>query len=279
MKVDAYQATPLKILDELGSPCPVFSITDEYVKNYEKISADHLSVFESDGVNPFMPEKFWGECEDITAGLVRKFTHEGGAVLDVGCGMGRLLDKLTAYRRYGMDISTAYLSYAVKVGAEVCLAKVEDMPYRDEFFDTVVCTDVLEHVIDLHAAVTQLFRVVKPGGHLVIRVPYRESLESYLRPGYPYHLAHLRNFDEYSLRMLFEKIFGGTLVDEVRGPYLEQAYNFKWPIKLKGLGFLVRTIFKLASFVSDSYKERLVRAFFNPIEISIAIRKPLSQSF
>jgi ubiquinone/menaquinone biosynthesis C-methylase UbiE len=273
MDSDIYRLQPKKIVEVSDGRYSVFSETDDYVKNYEKISADHLSVFERDGTNPFMAEDFWNECEEITANLVRNYTSQGGTLLDVGCGMGRLLGRLPNYQRYGMDISSPYLSYAIKVGAEVCLAKVEDMPYRDQFFDTVVCTDVLEHVLDLNAAILQLFRVVKHGGHLVIRVPYRENLEPYLRPEYPYHMAHLRNFDEYSLRILFEKIFNGKVVDEVRGPYLEQGGYFKWPIQMRGLGFAVRNTLRISSLVSRGLRQRIVRTIFRPVEISIVIRK------
>ena len=273
MDKDAYQSLPRKAIEGPDRTYPVFSDTDDYIKNYEQISADHLLVYEKEGINPFMAEDFWNECEEITASLVRKHTSRGGTLLDVGCGMGRLLERLPDYQRYGMDISAPYLSYAVKVGAEVCLAKVEDMPYRDGFFDTVVCTDVLEHVIDLNAAILQLFRVVKHGGHLVLRVPYRENLEPYLRPDYPYHMAHLRNFDEYSLRLVFEKIFNGKLVDEVRGPYLEQGGYFKWPIQMRGLGFAVRNSLRICSWLSRGLRYRLVRTIFRPVEISIVIRK------
>lgn len=274
MNKDAYQSLPRKIIEGPDGQCPVFSDTDDYIKNYEKISADHLSVFEKEGTNPFMAEDFWNECEEITASLVGKFTPQGGTLLDVGCGMGRLLDMLPDYQRYGMDISAPYLSYAIKVGAEVCLAKVEDMPYKDGLFDTVVCTDVLEHVLDLNAAILQLFRVVKQDGHLVIRVPYRENLEPYLRPEYPYDMAHLRSFDEYSLRMLFEKVFNGKVVDEVQGPYLEHGGYFKWPIQMRGLGFAVRNSLRISSLVSKSFRQLLVREIFRAVEISVVIRKP-----
>jgi SAM-dependent methyltransferase len=138
----------------------------------------------------------------------------------------------------------------------------------------VVCTDVLEHVPDLNAAILQLFRVLKQGGHLVIRVPYRENLEPYLRLEYPYDLAHLRSFDEYSLRLLFEKVFNGKVVDEVLGPYLEQRGYFKWPIQMRGLGFAVRNSLRISSLVSKSFRQRLVRAIFRAVEISVVIRKP-----
>jgi ubiquinone/menaquinone biosynthesis C-methylase UbiE len=271
---DAYLSSPRRIQKGAAGEYLVFSESDEYVENYDKISTDHLAIFEHEGVNPFMSEDVWNESEEITAKLIKKFTPSEGLLLDVGCGMGRLLKKLPDYTRYGMDISSAYLNYATRGEGEFCLAKVEDMPYRSEYFDTVVCTDVLEHVLDLNVAVTQLFRVLKSGGYLVVRVPYRENLESYLRADFPYDMAHLRNFDEYSLRMLFEKIFNGKVVTQVLGPYPEHVGYLRWPIQFRGLGLLVRTFLRVCAWVSVDFKQRLARIIFRPVEISLVISKP-----
>jgi len=55
-------------------------------------------------------------------------------------------------------------------------------------------------------------------GNIIIRVPYRENIEPSSHPDYPYHMAHLRNFDEYSLCLFFEKIFEAKVVDQVKAP-------------------------------------------------------------
>lgn len=274
MNKDAYLSSPKRIQRIANGEYPVFSESDGYVENYEKISSDHLAVFEDKGVNPFMAEDVWNESEEIAAQLVRKFTPRDGSLLDVGCGMGRLLAKLPGFTRYGMDISSAYLSYAIRGEGEFCLAKVEEMPYHNEYFDTVVCTDVLEHVLDLNVAVAQLFRVLKPGGYLVVRVPYRENLESYLRPDFPYHMAHLRNFDEHSLQLLFEKVFNGKVVDQVLGPYPEHVGYLRWSIQMRGLSFSVRTLLRICAWFSGDLKQRLVRKIFRPVEISLVVKKP-----
>jgi ubiquinone/menaquinone biosynthesis C-methylase UbiE len=273
MKIDAYKSLPKRVIEEKGFSYPIFSEVDEYIKNYEQISSDHIAVYERDGVNPFMEEVMWSESEEIAIELVTKYTSTKGRVLDVGCGMGRLLAKLPEYERYGMDISSAYLQYAARSGAEVCLSKVEEMPYNDGFFDTVVCTDVLEHVVDPHVAITQLFRVLKVGGHLVIRVPFREDLELYLRPDYPYHMAHLRNFDEFSLRLLFEKVFSGEVVEQMLGPYVEHLGYLKYPLRFRGARILMKSILQLCSLAFPKYKKTLVSKIFKPVEISIVVRK------
>jgi SAM-dependent methyltransferase len=271
--VNAYRAEPTAFADIAGKRCPVFSQADDYIRNYDRISSDHLAAFRSKGINPFMEEKFWSECESATAALVREFTRPGGRVLDVGCGMGRLLSRLPEHERFGMDISAGYLEHAVAQSLEVCLAKVEDMPYVDGFFDTVVCTDVLEHVIDLNAAVTQLFRVTKQGGHLVVRVPYRENLAPYLDPAYPYALAHLRNFDEHSLRLLFEKVYRAQVVGEVRGPYLASSPYLKFRLRPRPVAFGLRTCMRAIGLVSEPARQWLTRLFFLPVEINVVVRK------
>lgn len=58
MNNDVYLSLPRKFIEGPHGQFPVFSYTDDYIKNYETISADHLSVFEKKGTNPFMAEDF-----------------------------------------------------------------------------------------------------------------------------------------------------------------------------------------------------------------------------
>ena len=65
----------------------------------------------------------------------------------------------------------------------------------------------LEHVIDLNLCLKKIPSVLKKDGYLIIRVPYKENLQEYLKNSYPYNYSHLRNFDEESLLILMEKVF------------------------------------------------------------------------
>lgn len=268
-----YKTDPLRWVEHGALRIPVFSNVDSYIENYDRISSDHLSHLDCTGHNPFIPEDLWQESESNTVELVRKHTSSGKRVLDVGCGTGRLLSMLPEFDRYGLDISAGYLQRAAQTGACVCLSKIEDMPYVDELFDTVVCTDVLEHVFDLHLAVTHLFRVVKPEGCMVIRVPYKEDLSCYLDPDFPYALAHLRTFDEQHLRLLMERIFPGHIVEERLGPYLVGAEYLKCPIKSRLLGGGLRLVMRIIGNLSASLRNRIVRQLFNPVEINIVVTK------
>lgn len=251
---------------------PVFSEADAYLENYTRIANDHLAYLATKGANPFIPERLWTEMEDSTGRLITKYTKDGDRILDAGVGLGRLLSQQPALQRYGVDISRDYLQRAREAGINVCLARLEDLPYHPGFFDAVTCTDVLEHVLDLNLCLGKLLNVLKPGGLLIIRVPYREDLSHYTGTDYPYEFAHLRSFDEHSLTLLFTKIF--------RTEVVEWSTVGHWPTvdRLKnGHPAVARPAARVLAFLLRKTEAmrtgRLSRAVFYPVEINFAVRK------
>lgn len=215
-----YKILPLELVDGI----PVFSPRDRYIENYSQIAVDHLSSITAESDNPFIKDDLWLQLETSTRELVRKYVPDGARVLDVGVGLGRVLGPLETLQRYGIDISHDYLQKAQESGFEVAFAKIEDMPYQDSFFDAIVACDVLEHVIDLHLCCQQLVRVLKPGGVLIVRVPYRDDMEAYLDENLPYEFIHVRSFDVASLRILFAKIHRLRFLERVFvAPYLKDT--------------------------------------------------------
>jgi SAM-dependent methyltransferase len=224
MSADAYRVQPLRVVDGL----PVFSSVDAYVENYQRIAADHVAAIKPGQANPFIGDELWHTLEASTRALVAKHVAAGSRILDVGVGLGRLLGPLSQYRRFGIDISFDYLKQARGAGIEVAFARVEDMPFHDGYFDAVTVCDVLEHVLDLDGCVRQLLRVLRPGGVLILRVPYREDLSPYLAADTPYEFIHLRSFDEHALALLFGKIHRCAVVEHAQvAPYLQGAARLK----------------------------------------------------
>lgn len=218
--VPHYVRTPLDVLDGI----PVFSARDRYVNNYIQIAADHVAAMQHGNENPFIDNNLWIELENSTRNLIRKYVADGARVLDVGVGLGRVLGPLNTLQRYGIDISLEYLQKARERGFEVAFSRIEDMPYEDGFFDAVIACDVLEHVIDLHGCCLQLLRVLRPGGVLIVRVPYLDDMEAYLDENLPYEFIHVRSFDVPSLKILFGKILGLRYQEhDFVAPYLKDA--------------------------------------------------------
>ncbi|HEY5603518.1 MAG TPA: class I SAM-dependent methyltransferase [Gammaproteobacteria bacterium] len=273
MNESIYAKKPLRYIrvDQVEIPC--FSASDDYVENYEKISADHVGHMELTGENPFIDEKFWIASEESTIDLINKYIKQGDKLLDVGVGLGRLLENYPQYDRYGIDISTSYLSISKRRGIDVCYSKIEDMPYKDCQFDIVVCTDVLEHVFNLYDACQKIISTVKKGGVLIVRVPYKEDLSNYLNPEYPYEYVHLRNFDEYSLQMLFEKIHKLEMLEIVKAPYLMPFLVPKLNIPVTGWRWLVRNMVIFTQIFGEKTYRRIIQKMFLPYEINIVLRK------
>src|ERR1041384_7049342 len=89
-------------------------------------------------------------------------------ILDIGCGTGAMSEKLTSHGSVvSADFSELALSFSRKRGLNrLCASDAIHLPFRSESFDVVVAMDILEQVEDDHAAIKEIQRVLKPGGHL-----------------------------------------------------------------------------------------------------------------
>lgn len=266
---DLYAKEPLGFHEGI----PLFSEVNSYIANYEQISADHLAAYRRNGTNPFIAENLWVEMEGSTAELVKKHARRGEKILDVGVGMGRLLHHFPELDRYGMDIGLEYLKIAMEKDVRVCHALIEDMPYRKGLFDIVVCTDVLEHVLEFDLCVRNMLSVLKPDGVFVIRVPYKESLKIYAEPSYPYYYSHLRTFDEYSLILQFTRCFGCEVMEWNWVLYLPYTDRFRYRLPTKLGPKMQRGFLKGIGRVWPRKYEYFVKKLFEPAFINMAIRK------
>jgi ubiquinone/menaquinone biosynthesis C-methylase UbiE len=109
------------------------------------------------------------------------------SLLDAGCGDGRYLAALPTLgplprRVVGVDIAESILQTARAAAAragvrpELVRANVERLPFADAEFDLVLCSQVIEHLLDPEAGLRELARVVAPGGFLVLTTDNRRNL-------------------------------------------------------------------------------------------------------
>jgi 2-polyprenyl-3-methyl-5-hydroxy-6-metoxy-1,4-benzoquinol methylase len=155
------------------------------------------------------------EYADIYAALPR--IHEGfdsseaciqiiiastadGDVLDVGCGTGLLLQRIIERRGTdansctGVDIHVDEDTRSAMPNVRFEEAMVERLPLDDNSFDTVICTHVLEHILDIRQAVAELRRVSRD--KIIIVVPKEREYSFTFNPHlhfFPYPHSFLRH--------------------------------------------------------------------------------------
>jgi ubiquinone/menaquinone biosynthesis C-methylase UbiE len=138
-------------------------------------------------------------------------------LLDVGCGTGwgvmRAAERLFEGRACGVDLSPAMIAQARKTANELPnvefqVADAELLPYDDAFFNAVMCTHSFHHYSDPVRALSEIYRVTKPGGRLVILDSNRDRCawvwcwDHILRV---FEKSHVRYYTEGELLGLFDR--------------------------------------------------------------------------
>lgn len=100
----------------------------------------------------------------------------GPTILEVGCGTGFLSARMRElYTVTATEISIPAALKSACRGVTLLEAFAEALPFADASFDTVICTHVLEHVLDLRAAVVELRRLYKK--RLIVVVPQQRPYQ------------------------------------------------------------------------------------------------------
>ena len=103
----------------------------------------------------------------------------GDKVLEIGCGIGSVVFKLSkqGYDVTGTDISGAAIAYGLKKYGDIRLEvqAAETLPYDDESFDVVLSFDLFEHIAQIDRHVSEVRRVLRPGGSYLFQTPNKCS--------------------------------------------------------------------------------------------------------
>ncbi len=112
----------------------------------------------------------WVE-DEVLIGKIRELataTPEAH-VLDVAIGTGKLAEAFREHVKYlaGIDICMDMVSYAREFADEIVMSSAEDMPFKNNFFDICTCRQGLQFM-DIPVVLGQMYRVLKPGGSVVL---------------------------------------------------------------------------------------------------------------
>ncbi len=127
-------------------------------------------------------------------------------VLEIGCGRGfylkTLVDNFTNLKITGIDLNERYLLAAKKFinNSRVKLLRADaiKLPFKNNTFDRIIASEILEHIPDDQKAIEEMFRVLVPGGIILITVPHKN---------YPFFWDPLN----WVLEKLFKKHVASTI--------------------------------------------------------------------
>ncbi len=203
-------------------------MTDRSIITKEEVARGYDAIVEHVGLEP----RFYDDC-------IAFHSSYAGNILDVGCGRGFLLKKLKAVAEdgtqlYGLDISPKLVEIAKSnvPDAQIVVGDAEALPYENGMFDTIFMTEALEHMLDFKKALSEIARVLKPGGTFIVTVPNRDwaSYEFYDK----IRNHNLQPVDDHYFR--YSEIASlltdaGLIIKRERG--LDNLFYYGWKHKLE----------------------------------------------
>ncbi len=152
--------------------------------------------------SPIWLQRYWQRKRHRT---VLDFVRGQASILDIGCGTSRIIVDLK--NAVGLDIVFRKLRWLRPLHSRVLQATCGSLPFPEESFDAIISSEVIEHVPDDVAILTEMRRVLRPGGTLVLGTPdygrrlwlVLEWIYGKIMPG-AYAHEHITRFTQRSLR-------------------------------------------------------------------------------
>ncbi len=165
-------------------------------------------------------------------------SNKAELVLDFGCGTGTASLSLlrNGFRAVSIDASLKMIqkvtekSQKESLNATCLVGDVEQLPFKDEIFDGVICMGVLHHIPDILKGLEEQIRVLKKGGMIFIAEPYQ------YKPWISYPYEFLKNFVKFILGILKrrkltspERLLTVIHLKQIKG--LLDKYNLEYQVK------------------------------------------------
>lgn len=200
----------------------------KYIEHYQR-DAELFDYFETR-----FPET-QREEERIYQYVLWRIPPKAKLIADIGCGNGWLARRLLKLDRVivSIDISFRNVSKVLELYPDEnhfgIVADGYYLPFKDNTFDCVVASEVIEHLEEPLKFIIELLRVVRPKGRVILTTPYKEKIRYTLcihcNEPTPWN-AHLHSFDESKIEALLEDIkekiswkfykFGNILIQYLR---------------------------------------------------------------
>ena len=217
------------------------------------------------GVGP-VTKIWWDIHVKINLELANENNSEGDFILDVGCGVGNYIIALSKNNRvcFGIDplyeVSLLEAQQKAKdenVNIPLIQGVSEHLPFIDEKFDMVLHFSTLQHVDDQHKTLSEIKRVLKDNGLLVVSVPLSKNIFTLFR--------------KIKKPESFTKVFN---IAELKKGVTENGFEI---LKIRGCGFFPPFVNRILLFCYHLFGEKITRKMIEALDI-FARRIPITAS-
>lgn len=162
-------------------------------------------------------ERFRYETQPFMRSLMEFKNFHGKRLLEIGCGLGTDLLQFARSGAIttGVDLTPASIELVRKrfalegIPVDARVADAEHLPFADASFDVVYSFGVLHHTPDTQKSIDEVYRVLKPGGRIIIMLYHRDSIHVFL--GAPlYRLSHKLKTGGHSLIEDWVRVYDGA---------------------------------------------------------------------
>jgi dolichol-phosphate mannosyltransferase len=198
--------------------------------------------------SPIWLQKYWQQTRHR---IILEFTGDATAVLDIGCGSSRIIVDLKD--AVGMDILERKLRFLKPKHDKLLLASTFALPFVDQSFDVVINSQVIEHIPEDPAIMSEMWRVMRPGGTLILGTPdygrwswvalewmYGKVLEG----GYAHE--HITHYTRQSLADLI-KASGFEVLDCQYVGYSEMIFKARKPANAPAINLVSRDVIAVST--------------------------------
>lgn len=160
---------------------------DDLDKKDKLAEGDKIFINKEDKENSGISANDWNNEDEWTVfdnratlrmQKVLKYISPEGLHIDIGIGRGDGTALISSKKRtIGIEYGTLVAQIAKRIYKDVIQANASELPFKDNTFNSVTMLDSLEHILNPEKALSEVYRVLKPNGILIITTPTKEDFD------------------------------------------------------------------------------------------------------